>query len=125
MNVMRRFLAVSLMCVSGACASNNHAVVGVKSPTNAPTGTIAGIVSTGGDTPTPLVGRKVTAINTESGARLDATTAANGGYTLQVPVGSYRIEVELRSGERLSKQPDPTDVGSGDLDAARDFMITR
>jgi hypothetical protein len=125
MNVFRGLAMVALLGVGGACASNNHAVVGVKDPTGAPTGTIAGIVSTGLDGSTPLTGRKVTAVNTTTGARVDVTTGANGGYTLQVPVGSYRIDVELRDGERLAKQPDPTDVGSGDLDAARDFVIAR
>jgi hypothetical protein len=117
-------VAALLMLVTAACASNNHPSIGSPNPTGAPTGTIAGIVSTA-DRSTAVTGRKVTAINTASGARVEGTTATNGGYTLQVPVGSYRIEVELRSGERLQKQPDPTNVGSGDLDAGRDFVITR
>lgn len=122
--LVRTLIAVGLASSMAACASNNHPVVGAKQPTNAATGTIAGIVSSG-DGSTAVTGRKVTAVNTASGAHFDATTAANGGYTLQVPVGSYRIDVELRAGERLQKRPEPTDVGSGDLDAARDFLITR
>jgi hypothetical protein len=82
------------------------------------------LVSTGAGN-TAVSGRKVTAINTATGARFDTTTATNGGYTVQVPAGHYRIEVELRSGERLDKQPDATDVGIGDLDADRNFLITR
>lgn len=123
-HLVRTFIAVAAASTLSACASNNHPVVGAAQPTNAPTGTIAGVVSSG-DGSTPLTGRKVTATNAASGAHFDATTAINGGYTLQVPVGSYRIDVELRAGERLQKRPDPTDVGSGDLDAARDFVITR
>jgi len=41
-----------------------------------------------------------------------------------VPVGTYRIEVELRGGEALSKQPAETHVNNGDLDSARDFVVT-
>jgi uncharacterized protein YfaS (alpha-2-macroglobulin family) len=67
--------------------------------------------------------RKVTVIETTTGSRYDATTAANGGYTIQVPEGTYRIEVELRAGEVLTKQPDPTLVTNGDLDTGRDFVI--
>jgi hypothetical protein len=116
--------ALVLMLIAVACASNNHPSIGSPNPTGASTGTIAGIVSTA-DRSTPVTSRKVTAINSASGARVEATTATNGGYTLQVPVGTYRLEVELRPGERLQKQPDPTNVGSGDLDAGRDFVITR
>ena len=69
--------------------------------------------------------RKVTAINTATNARFDATTATDGGYTLRLPAGRYAIEVELQAGERLEKRPEPTDVGAGDLDAGRDFLIAR
>ena len=49
---------------------------------------------------------------------------ANGGYTIQVPEGTYRFEIELRAGETLSKKPDDTHVGNSDLDTTRDFIIT-
>jgi hypothetical protein len=84
-------------------------------------GTIAGIVST--DTKTPLAGRKVTAINTGTGARFEVTTATNGGYTIQVPEGTYRLEVELRPGETVATQPEETRVNRSDLDPQRHFVI--
>jgi len=86
-------------------------------------GTIAGLVSASGGT-APLVSRKVTAVEVTTGARYDATTAANGGYTIKVPTGTYRIEVELRDGETLEKKPRETRVDNGDLDSGRDFAIT-
>src|SRR5437762_14060035 len=52
-------------------------------------GTIAGVVRSGAN---PVIGRKVTAVNVSSGARFDATTGANGGYTIKVPEGTYRID---------------------------------
>lgn len=85
-------------------------------------GTVAGIVTTA-DTTVALPSRKVTATETTTGTRYEASTAANGGYTIQVPEGTYRIEVELRTGEVLAKQPDPTRVTNGDLDTGRDFVI--
>ena len=87
-------------------------------------GTIAGIVrATEGSV--PLVTRKVTAIHATSGARFETTTGVNGGYTIKVPQeGRYRIEVELRDGEIIAKQPGETDVNNGDLDPGRDFEIT-
>ena len=84
-------------------------------------GTIAGVVRSGTN---PVTGRKVTAINTATGARFEATTGLNGGYTMKVPEGTYRIEVEIRSGETVAKHPDETQVNSSDLDSARDFEIT-
>jgi hypothetical protein len=86
-------------------------------------GTIAGRVSSGDGT-TPLSARKVTAINTASGAKFEASTATNGGYTIKVPAGRYRLEVEMRGGETVSKQPDTTDVNVGDLDPDRDFVLS-
>jgi hypothetical protein len=84
-------------------------------------GTIAGIVSAG---TAPLSGRKVTAVNEATGARFDASTATNGGYTIKVPTGTYRLEVELRAGETVQTQPPATDVNVGDLDPDRNFVLT-
>jgi Carboxypeptidase regulatory-like domain len=84
-------------------------------------GTIAGIVST--DTNAPVSGRKVTAIETTSGARFDATTGANGGFTIKVPQGTYRLEIELQAGESVVKQPSETQINKSDLDPKRDFVI--
>ena len=84
-------------------------------------GTIAGFVTAQGNA--PLVGRKVTAIETTAGTRFDATTGANGGYTIKVPAGTFRLEVELREGEKVLKQPDETRIQKSDLDTRRDFVI--
>jgi Carboxypeptidase regulatory-like domain len=85
-------------------------------------GTIAGIVSAQGNA--PMVGRKVTAVETTSGTRFEATTGANGGYTIKVPQGTYRLELELRAGEKIVKQPDETRINRSDLDPRRDFVIS-
>lgn len=86
-------------------------------------GTIAGIVTTA-DSTVAVPGRTVTAIEVANGSRFDATTAANGGYTIKVPEGTYRIEIELRGSESLAKRPDQTKINNGDLDPHRDFVIT-
>ena len=86
-------------------------------------GTIAGIVSTSANA--AVAGRKVTAIDAVTGKRYDATTGANGGYTIQVPEGTYRLEVELQQGEQVAKQPAETKIGKADLDPHRDFVITK
>ena len=111
-----------LSAITG-CALNQP-LPGTGDRTTATSGTLAGLVSTDGGK-TPVSGRKVTATNTATNTRFDATTATDGGYTVRVPAGPYAIDVELRAGERLEKRPEPTDVGAGDLDSGRDFVITR
>ena len=116
-----RWILLVSAVLAAACHPGPVVNAGAKQPSVG--GTIAGIVST----PDPAVavpGRKVTAVETTKGSRYDTTTAANGGYTIQVPEGTYRIEVELRPGEAIAKQPDTTKVNNSDLDSGRDFVIT-
>ena len=116
MRLLNALLTVSLLAVV-ACHPGPK-IGGTKQPVG---GTIAGIVST--TTKAPVVGRKVTAINTQTNAKFDATTGANGGYTIQVPEGTYRLEIELLQGETVSKQPSETHINKSDLDPHRDFVI--
>jgi carboxypeptidase family protein len=97
-------------------------VVGPGGRPDAP-GTIAGIVTFEGNA--PVAGRKVTVINTTTAAKFEATTAANGGYTIQVPHGTYKIDVELQPGERVVRQPPPTKIDKSDLDPHRDIVISQ
>jgi Carboxypeptidase regulatory-like domain len=85
-------------------------------------GTIAGIVKTS-DSTVAVPGRRVSAVEVKTGTRGDTTTGADGGYTVQVPIGTYRLELELAGSEILAKQPSPTHVNNGDLDPGRDFVI--
>jgi hypothetical protein len=110
---------VLLALASVACHPGPVIGGGPKQPVG---GTIAGIVST--ETKAAVIGRKVTAIETTTGTKYDATTGANGGYTIQVPEGTYKLEVELRPGETVTKQPSETHINKSDLDPHRDFVIT-
>lgn len=113
---------LSASALSIACGATRGPIVDTGNRPANVGGTIAGLVRASGNA--PLAGRTVTAVETQSGARFDATTATNGGYTLQVPAGTYRLEVELRAGERLETQPESTQVNVGDLDSDRNFLIT-
>ena len=106
-------LAAVVACHPGPVSNTTEMRVG---------GTIAGNVTATGTVPVP--NRRVTATNVESRATFDATTGATGGYTIKVPEGTYRLDVELRPGETLSKRPDDTQVNTGDLDPGRDFDLT-
>ena len=113
---------VASMTIAG-CAPRGPVVDTGARPTGVG-GTIAGTVRGTAET-TALSGRKVTAVNESTNARFETSTGTSGAYTLKVPAGTYRLEVELRSGESLDVRPEPTDVGVGDIDSARDFVVTR
>ena len=85
-------------------------------------GTIAGLVTAQGNA--PLAGRKVTAIETTTGTRYEATTGVNGGYTIKVPEGNYRLELEVRAGERIVEQPAETRISKSDVDPRRNFVVS-
>ena len=118
-----------LVCVATLASACGPGPMGRPGPVvnarpNKVGGTIAGIVKTA-DSSVAVPGRKVTVVEVKTGARHDTTTGTNGGYTIQVPEGTYRFEIELRAGEALAKQPAETHVGNSDLDTTRDFVITR
>jgi hypothetical protein len=85
-------------------------------------GTIAGIVTTDSKVPVPT--RKVTAVNVQSGEKFEATTGPNGGYTIKVPQGTYKLELELNPGETILKHPGETKINRSDLDPQRHFVIS-
>ena len=120
--LMRPLNWLLVTCVVSVAACHPGPVLNTGASPPSVGGTIAGLVTTAGAT-VAVPSRKVTATETTTGSRHEASTAANGGYTIQVPEGTYRIEVELRAGEVLAKQPDPTRVTNGDLDTGRDFVI--
>jgi len=114
-------LLCGLLLVSAACHADRPVVD--PTPKQSVGGTIAGIVTTA-DKTVAVTGRKVTATEITKGSHYESTTAANGGYTIKVPEGTYRIDVELRPSETLMKKPDQTRVNNGDTDSGRDFVIT-
>lgn len=116
-----RVVVLLLLALFGPSCRTGVPVVdtGPKPPTR--DGTIAGHVS--GDGATPIAGRLVRAIAVEGGQKYEATTNSAGTYTMKVPPGHYRLEVELRPGEKLSKEPGATKINASDLDPNRDFVI--
>jgi Carboxypeptidase regulatory-like domain len=115
-------IALSLVLAStlAACAPRGPLVTGEKLP--AVPGTISGTVREAGSN-APLSARRVTAVEVATGAKYDTSTASNGGYTMQVPVGKYRLQVELRPGESIAEAPADLEINTSDLDAGRNFTI--
>jgi hypothetical protein len=113
-------IAVVLAVCMGAGACHPGPVIG--GDPRAVGGTISGIVTA--DESTPLSGRRVTITEINTNQRYETTTASDGGYTIQVPQGTYRIELELRPGESLARRPENTRVDRSDLDSGRNFVVT-
>lgn len=92
-----------------------------RTPENQQTpGTIAGILSAGGE---PVPGRAVHAVELTGGRRYTATSSVTGGFSIPVPPGKYRLEVDLREGERILRSPGTIDINESDLDANLEVVI--
>ena len=85
-------------------------------------GTISGTVR-GPESSTALEGRIVEVVNIETNERQRATTNNAGGFSFKVKPGKYRVELTLRDGEALVKQPGVMNVNRSDVDAHADFVI--
>jgi hypothetical protein len=112
-------LVLGLLLTTTACRTGVPVIDTADKPPDRQ-GTIAGKVVTDGNA--PVVSRVVRAVAAD-GSRFEATTNNAGTYSMRVPPGKYRLEVELRDGERIVKQPAETQVNASDLDPNRDFVI--
>ena len=88
-------------------------------------GTIAGVLN--GPAEDTLGNRTVTVINLETGQRYQTTTGMNGGYSIHVPPGTYRLNIELREGEQLAKEDETVLLrnGEGTVDSRVDANTNR
>src|SRR5712691_11278849 len=104
---LRAFVVMAVLLTGGCAARHGRPILG-GSTTPERSGTVSGVVRDAmGNS---LSGRRVSAIDMATEAHFDATTGVNGGYTIKVPAGKYRLEVELRGGEVIATQPRQTDV---------------
>lgn len=85
-------------------------------------GTISGTVR-GPEGTSAIEGRVVEVVNIDTGARRQGTTNSSGGFTFKLPPGKYRVEVTLRDGESIVKQPGLINLNRSDVDAHADFVL--
>jgi hypothetical protein len=84
--------------------------------------TIAGIVH-GPEGTSAMSGRTVEVINAATGERRKVQTAANGGFTIELPAGKYGLELTLLDGETLIKKPGIVDLDRGDINSHIEFVV--
>jgi hypothetical protein len=120
----RRFAAVALAAaLAAAIGCRTGQPIYDRTPEDQTTpGTIAAIESAGvgGE---PVAGRRVHAVELSGSRRYSATTNVTGGFSIPVPPGKYRLEVELREGERILRSPGTIDINESDLDANLEVVI--
>lgn len=107
--------------VLAACRTGVPVVDANPGPSSV-SGTITGTLSTA-DGKAGIGGRKITAVNLDTGVRLAVTTTDTGGYTLKVAPGRYRIDVELAAGETLVRDPGTFTVGRSELQHDVDIRV--
>jgi Carboxypeptidase regulatory-like domain len=100
---------------------------GVPAPDTGPKpvstgGTISGTIR-GPERARAIEGRTVEIISIETNERQRVTTNSAGGFTFNVKPGKYRVELALRDGEKLVKQPGVMNINRSGVDAHADFVI--
>lgn len=112
--------AVVLLLAVAACRSGQPLLVSSQGDMTTP-GTIGGFVSAvGGER---LAGRGVHAVSVGTAQKYSAVTSVTGGFSIKVPPGDYRLEVDLREGERIVRQPSIVHIKKSDLDANLEIVI--
>ena len=72
---------------------------------------------------TSIDGRTVELVNLATLERRRVSTDAAGTFKFTVKPGDYRVELRLRDGEALVRQPGVIHVNRSDADADADFVI--
>jgi hypothetical protein len=112
--------AVLVLLAGPACRSGQPLLVSATGDKTTP-GTIGGIVSAvGGDR---LAGREVSAVHVVTSKRYSAVTNVTGGFSIKVPPGEYRLEVTLREGEKVVREPGVIHINKSDLDAHLEIVV--
>ena len=114
-------LVLALFALGGAGCRPGQPIVDTTPGKNTTPGTIAGNVRTSAED--PLTGRQVHAIDTVTGRRYSAVTGVTGGFSIKVPPGKYRLEVELREQEAVAQEPGLIDINQSDLDTDLDILV--
>ena len=115
-------LAAILIFVASTSCRREVAVIDPGTRPAKTDGTITGKVSGHGGA-RPFEGRTVEAINVETGERHRVETSDDGGFRFKLKPGKYRVQLPLRQGEVLVRQPGVIHLSRADVDAHADFVL--
>jgi Carboxypeptidase regulatory-like domain len=71
----------------------------------------------------PVSGRTVSILDMKSGERRSVQTTATGTFTIELPAGEYRLDVDVRDGETVLKHPNIVALDAGDVDSHVEFVV--
>lgn len=86
-------------------------------------GTITGMVR-GPEGTAAIANRTVDVVNVDTQERHSVATASDGGFTIELAPGSYRLELRLQPGETLVKHPGVVKLDRGDIDSHIEFVVS-
>ena len=112
-------LLAALALTAGPACHAHRPLLSAESKTTP--GTIGGILQT--ESGEAIAGRRVEAIGLTTGERYSAVTNVTGGFSIPVPPGKYRLQVELQEGETVVRDPGTIEIHSSDLDANLEVVI--
>jgi hypothetical protein len=113
-------LALLVVAVAAGCGPGARVSDTGMRPDRAD-GTISGTVR--GAENAAIEGRVVRVVNLETDERHQIATNDVGGFTVNVSPGPYRVELTLRPGESIVRQPGVVQVSREESDARANFII--
>jgi hypothetical protein len=113
--------AVALTLLAATACRAGRPLIDTSPADQTTPGTIGGILKDAGGG--PVAARVVHAVRADTSLKYSATTNVNGGFSIQVPPGHYRLQVELREGERVLKDPGRIHITKSDLDANIEVVL--
>jgi hypothetical protein len=118
------WLTVGVLTIVGAagCRPAVSPLEAAPGITRADRVTISGTIR-GPESSTAVDGRIVDVINLTTQQRRRVTTNHAGGFSVTLAPGDYRVELTLRDGEAIVRQPGVIHVDRTDADADADFVI--
>lgn len=84
--------------------------------------TINGTVR-GAEGGSPISGRTISIVDVKTGERRSAQTTSTGAFRIVLPVGQYRLDVDVRDGEAVLKHPDVVALDAGGVDSHVEFVV--
>lgn len=115
---------ICLALLALAACRTGVPVIDTNAPPASVMGTVTGIVS-GPTDDDPVAGRKITVTHLSTNETYSATTSSTGGFTIKLPPGRYRVNVELLATEVADIDDREFTVDPGELEHDVRVRITQ